>query len=110
MPEEIHWGRRGLIQVATKPVPPPPTPSARPSPMHALIACGTCGARVDESCRTVNGHTTKPHEGRVAPRLCPCGAPLAYRKRYCTPCRDRIDKENRYAGVLRHRARPKEVA
>lgn len=103
MREQIAWRRRGLVQVAA-----PAVETERK--VHDLVACPTCRARVDECCRTPSGHTRPPHKSRLAPRLCPCGAPLARRRRYCDPCRDRIDKENRYAGVVRHRARKKEVA
>lgn len=103
-----QWQRRGLILVAKPPTPPPMTERRRD--IGDLIACPSCHARVTECCRTKSGHTTRDHSCRLVPRLCPCGTPLLPRKRYCVPCGVRIDKENRYAGVLRHRAKLKEAS
>lgn len=58
----------------------------QPVDLSKLIACITCRATVLQSCRTKSGHTTTPHDTRVAPRLCRCGALLKRRERYCRPC------------------------
>lgn len=109
----LQWIQRGPIKVAVEvPDEPPPVAAPEPEPrrIHDLIACPTCHARVDETCRTRSGHTTTPHSSRLAPRLCPCGSQLAARRRYCDPCRDRIDQANRYAGVVRFRAALREAS
>lgn len=119
-----RWERRGptLVYVEDGAAPtsastasvsslvPKPDKPAKALDVSQLIACPTCRAKVTESCRTRSGHTTKPHGSRLAPRLCPCGSLLAPRRRYCDPCRDRIDAENRYAGVVRFRAQQREAA
>lgn len=56
--------------------------------MRLLVACPTCRAAVDQTCRTRSGHTTTPHGSRLAPRLCRCGAQLGWHRRMCDPCRD----------------------
>ena len=56
------------------------------TPFDQLIACPTCRARVDQSCRTAAGHTTTPHGNRLIQRCCPCGAKVAGRRRLCDPC------------------------
>lgn len=64
--------------------------------VHDLIACPTCGARVDESCRTTTHHRRTPHVDRLTPQLCPCGASRRGRFRtYCPRCaefRNRLAK------------------
>lgn len=80
----VRWVRRGLVLVADL-EPPPPSPA--PRPVHELIACPTCRARVDESCRTPAGNVREPHTTRLVARTCPCGASLAPRKQLCERCR-----------------------
>lgn len=69
-----------------------------------LLACPTCHARVGQTCRTKSGHTTTPHGSRLAPRLCECGALLGPRRRFCDPCRDRVNQENKNAWGRRARS------
>ena len=60
----------------------------RPVDLSTLIACMTCRATVIEPCRTSTGHTRADHDGRVAPRLCPCGRRRSGPKaRLCRRCR-----------------------
>lgn len=105
-----RWVQRGLVWRLERVEAPPTPPTSEPVEVGLLRACPTCRALVNQSCRTVSGHTTTPHGSRLVPRLCLCGAPLAPRRRYCDPCRDRIDAANRYAGVVRWRARNLEAS
>lgn len=72
--------------------------------IHDLIACPTCHARLDESCRTPSGHTTTEHGSRLAGRRCPCGMALAPRRRLCDLCRDEYLQEGKNAHGRRRRA------
>lgn len=62
-----------------------------PVDLSKLIACMTCGASVVQSCRVVNGKTKgrrrDHHRGRLAPRLCRCGAAVARQHQLCESCR-----------------------
>ncbi|MDB5716491.1 MAG: hypothetical protein JWO15_3888 [Sphingomonadales bacterium] len=88
------------------------TPVEAPTPinLHALIACPTCRARVDQTCRTRSGHTTTPHQSRLAPRLCQCGALLDWRRRYCEPCAVEAVRVIKRESQRRIRAARKEAA
>lgn len=75
------WGGKLYRDGALVTVPPPA--SSLP------VACGLCGARQDQRCRSSTGETVKPHKARRGPVLCPCGTaePAAPKHRYCEPCR-----------------------
>lgn len=75
-----------------------------PVDLSKLIACAFCHATVTQSCRRPNGHTTTPHEGRVAPRLCPCGSTLEPRRRYCEPCAVTSYRESKRDHLRRKRS------
>jgi hypothetical protein len=81
-----------------------------PVSIHALIACPTCHARLDESCRTPSGHTTTAHGSRLASRRCPCGAALGYRRSLCDDCRDERLRASKRAYLRRRRRRLREEA
>ncbi len=74
-----------------------------------LLACPTCHARLTETCRTTGGNPTADHAERLVSRRCPCGAPVAAKKRYCEPCRLAArrrtyrDREIRKATALRRK-------
>ena len=58
-----------------------------PVVITGLIACPSCHARIDETCKTTSGHVTTPHTVRLVPRKCPCGADLpAPKRRMCDEC------------------------
>lgn len=57
-----------------------------PVDLSKLIACVTCRATVTQTCRTRTGHTREPHDTRVAPRLCACGAVPPTGHVMCAPC------------------------
>lgn len=78
-------------------------------PIHQLIACPYCRARIDQSCKTRSGHTTYAHACRLTPRLCPCGALLAPNRGYCDHCRDRATQESKNASGRRRRAARRHV-
>jgi hypothetical protein len=68
------WRLRNTIMVAMPyPLPEPEIEPPRMIDVHELIACATCHARVDESCKTINGQRRRSHPLRFAPHLCPCG-------------------------------------
>lgn len=70
-------------------IPSPPVVETEPAPpidLHAFIACPTCRARIDETCKTASGHTTTPHGNRLVARRCRCGADVEAHRRYCDPC------------------------
>ena len=82
------------------------TPTAPPRPkvdLSTLIACPTCHARIDQSCRTRSGHTTGEHANRIVRRKCPCGARLEGQRRYCDDCRDEANRVNKRAWRQRRR-------
>lgn len=90
-------GRWGVLRWA--PTPPEPIFS-----VHDLIACPTCHARVDETCRTKRGNRTTPHGSRITPRLCPCGKSLQPQRRMCSPCVKETSLANKRAWNARRRA------
>lgn len=75
-----------------------------PIDLSKMIACTFCHATVTQPCRRPSGHTTTPHEGRVVPRLCPCGSSLAPRRRYCDPCAVKMHRESKRDHLRRKRA------
>lgn len=75
-----------------------------------LIACPACRAKVTETCRTSSGHTRTPHDCRLAPRLCICGAVLAGHRRYCDFCRDEVNRINKRDHLRRRRAQQRAEA
>lgn len=107
MPDVITWvPRRGiLVAVPTKLEPPPPAVA-----VHRLIACPTCHAHVDETCKTASGHRTTPHASRLAPRLCPCGATLGARRRLCDLCAVEASRVSKRDYLRRRRAQAKGAA
>lgn len=58
-----------------------------------LIACPTCGAHANERCRSASGNPRENHAARLISVRCPCGEPVAPRKQYCEPCRERARKQ-----------------
>ena len=65
----------------------PPLPVRRKS-IHDLIACGACGARVDERCHSRAGNVVGDHEARLVSVRCPCGERVKSGYWYCSdPCR-----------------------
>lgn len=101
MPDELTWVPRAGVLVAVQTEPPPPPPLVD---VHQLIACPTCRARVDETCKSATGHRTTPHASRLAPRLCPCGASLAPRRRLCDPCAAKALRVSKRDYLRRRRA------
>lgn len=104
-----NWEKRGLTWIWV-PAPPPRLELAVPvrtslRDVTGLIACPTCHAKVDQTCRTKNGHTTTPHMSRLTPRLCKCGALLRSKARYCPPCRREVNLANKRDYLRRLRAR-----
>jgi len=75
-----------------------------------LLACPTCHAKVSETCRTRSAHTTTPHDSRLAPRLCQCGAAMRSRARYCDLCRVAANRRSKRESQRRIRAAQKEAA
>lgn len=75
-----------------------------PTPIHELIACPTCHARVDETCKTATGRITTPHGSRLTPRLCGCGVVLAKQKRLCSPCAEESSRVSKRDYLRRKRA------
>ena len=93
------WVQRGGIKVFVE-------TAAEPKryDLGQLIACPTCRAKVTETCRTKNGRRTTPHGSRLAPRLCPCGSLLGWKRRLCDSCRDRLEQESKNAHLRRVRS------
>ena len=89
------------VWVSTAPERPPMPPERDVS---KLIACPTCHAHVDQSCKTRTGHTTTLHKSRLTPRLCRCGASLDWRRRNCDACAPAALKESKAASARRIRA------
>lgn len=95
-----------------KPNPEEP-PAPEPTDLHRYIACPTCHARIDETCKTVSGHSTSPHGSRLAGRLCRCGNDLPRQRRMCDTCRDdrnRINKLESQRRLRRRQERDEEAA
>lgn len=92
------WRTRGLVRVWV-----PSTPPRRKVDLSSLIACPTCHARIDQSCRTRSGHTTVEHANRLVRRKCPCGSELEGQRRYCDDCRDEANRMNKKAWRQRRR-------
>ena len=72
--------------------------------LSELLACPTCHARVDQTCRTKSGHRTTPHGNRIVPRQCKCGRALAPRKRFCDECRAETRRSTKRAWDQRRKA------
>jgi hypothetical protein len=100
-----EWRNVGGIQrwVSTK-------PRRRDIDVHDLIACPTCFARVDETCRTRGGNVTGPHGSRLAPRLCSCGGRLKHQRRMCDACAHEATRISKRDYLRRRRANDKEAA
>ena len=80
-----------------------------PRAVHMLIACGTCGARVGETCirgTRADGSRARgrPHVGRVAPRLCGCGALLGRGRQLCDHCANEMQRASKRDYMRRVRA------
>lgn len=54
--------------------------------VHRLVACPTCLARMDETCKTPSGQVTAEHGSRLVSRVCSCGGPVKPRHHYCDTC------------------------
>ena len=81
------------------------------SPLPAqLVACPTCGAKVNQQCRTSGGHPAASHKSRIVARLCDCGAKTAANKTMCDPCSQESRREVVRAAQQRYRERQREVA
>lgn len=78
--------------------------------LSQLIACPTCGASVNQQCRTTGGHPAASHKARLAPRLCECGARVPANKTMCIPCRDESRRETVRTATARYRERRREDA
>lgn len=77
-----------------------------PAVITGLIACPSCHARIDETCKTATGRVTTPHTVRLVPRLCPCGAGLpAPKRRMCDECSARSLQRSKNEHSRRRRAR-----
>jgi hypothetical protein len=94
------WRSVGGIQRWAADNPPDP----QPIDLHALIACPTCRARVDECCRTTSGHTTAEHGSRLVSRRCPCGERPGWNRMYCEPCAKRSEMKSKRDHLRRLRA------
>lgn len=57
--------------------------------VHALIACPTCRACVDERCKSAGGNIRTDHADRIIGVRCPCGQTVDKRHRYCSTCREK---------------------
>lgn len=75
-----------------------------PIPLHDLIACPTCRARLDEMCRTSSGAGRASHSTRLVPRLCSCGSLLKPYRRLCDECGAESSRASKLAHVRRRRA------
>lgn len=75
---------------------PGPAPTFHYTPVADLIACGTCGAKIHEACRTKGGRSRADHDARIMERRCPCGEPIPKRRgqRWCQSCRDITRRAN----------------
>lgn len=78
----------GLIGGGNHQRPGPASVAAEPPHSHDLIVCGTCGARLHESCKTSGGRSRADHGDRLFPRRCPCGTTIPKRRgqRWCDQC------------------------
>lgn len=104
-PVEVVWVTRGGIKVATNGRSSPPPPPPKWETLHDLIACPTCFARVDETCRTKSGNVTKPHGSRLVSRRCSCGNAVAPQCSYCSFCaREKLQQSKNEHGRLRRQA------
>jgi hypothetical protein len=97
------WELRGAVRVAV------PAPQVNTEvvarTVHDLIACATCRARVDESCKTSSGKRRRPHDLRFAPQLCPCGNSRGGPKRkLCPSCAEISTREAKRDYMRRRRA------
>lgn len=73
--------------------PPPPIAMRRKVNAHDLIACGACGARVDERCHSAAGNVVGDHEARLVSVRCSCGERVQPSHRYCSDvCREKARK------------------
>lgn len=77
---------------------------------RSLIACPTCQATIDQSCRDVDGVWTSNHPARVVRRRCHCGSDAGEGSTYCGPCSDNAKRESWRASKRRARARREEAA
>jgi hypothetical protein len=88
-----HATLRWVAKAAPAPV--------RRDDLHRLIACPTCHAKVDETCRSDGGRgdgarpRRTPHLSRLAPRLCGCGEALGWKRKVCDTCRDALNRANK---------------
>ena len=103
--EDGAWTKRGHIVVWVPDAPPP-----RKVDLSTLIACPTCHARVDQTCRTRSGHTTTAHANRLVRRKCGCGGELEGKRRYCDDCRDERNRVNKRAYYRRQNQREDDAA
>jgi hypothetical protein len=91
-----EWVRVGLVWrwVAEPDAEPEPDLPDPPSYLPAdLIACPTCGARMDERCKTLNGDGPADHRRRLVKRVCSCGGPVRPQEPMCGFCRAEMARE-----------------
>lgn len=79
-----EWVRRGLVWHWRQNAPEPTAVEVRDYRPHDLIACPTCLARMDESCKTKGGWS---HTTRLVKRVCSCGTALRPPEKICGFCR-----------------------
>lgn len=92
---------------ACAPVPelaPVPEPVAAVESGEPGDACPTCGSSGNMTCRTKNGDRSRNHKARTAPRACTCGAPLAWKRRWCDVCAHKVTRESKRQSNIRARA------
>lgn len=82
----------------------------RPLDVHQYVACGTCGARADERCRSAAGNAVANHDARIISVRCPCGDPVAPRKLYCEPCRVKARKRTYWRREVREPTRERRAS
>jgi hypothetical protein len=105
---DIFYPERGRV---LRWVPRRHIPTLKRDDLHRLVACPTCHARVDETCRSdgtrADGARPRrtPHLSRLAPRLCACGARLEWKRKVCDWCRDEANRANKRDYMRRLRAR-----
>jgi hypothetical protein len=88
---------------------PSTTTRVKVAPAVELIACGRCGAKIHEPCRTEGGWSRADHAERLTPRRCPCGGVIPKRRGrdLCDACREAHRRAQRNAQQQRRRGRPR---
>ncbi len=114
LPEDQgRWmaGKHGILRwVGPIEHTPPAVELVEDAPPRALIACPTCRALINESCKTRNGHRRSHHKERLMDRVCPCGSPAQDFGLYCEPCAELSKRRNWRESKRRARARKESAA